>query len=68
MSVGVTGQFTIMLELTMLEKSRSDKYPHESQGATRSLAPLVLPTSEAFTIICHRVDEHDGVVHSVVVI
>ena len=57
-----------MLELTMLVNSLSNGYPHESQGALRSLGPLVLPTGEAFAILRHHVYNHNGVVHGVVVL
>ena len=41
--------------------------PHESQGATCGLGPLVLPTGETFVILCHHVDYHDGVAHGVII-
>ena len=40
------------------------RVPHQSQGVPHGLGPLVLPTGESFSILCHRVDA----VHSVVII
>ena len=44
------------------------RVPHESQGASRSLGPLVLPTGETFAILRHRVEENYGTVHAVMIV